>query len=293
MKLYYFAHPNFGDALNPFLWLNLLPNVFDEDASTLFIGTGTLLNDGVPRQARKVVFGTGAGYGSDLPKIDDRWTIYWVRGPLTARALGLDESSAISDGAMLLNTLDLPPVTQKGGTAFMPHWQSTSFWDWEKVCSSLGLTYIDPRGAVQDVLLTIRSSSLLITEALHGAIVADAFRVPWVAVRAYRSVLESKWQDWCRSLDMVYEPVRVPPLYSARSIVTKVRGTKNGAATLTRLAGLPVSVGNAFMLARVKQQFRAIQVTPPSRLSEEKTMRRAIERMQAQLARFQRQGAVT
>ncbi len=57
MKLYYFIDPsgNFGDDLNPWIWDRLLPDFFDQNADTLFIGIGTLLNHRIPYAAKKIV----------------------------------------------------------------------------------------------------------------------------------------------------------------------------------------------------------------------------------------------
>ena len=90
-RLYYFkgAKPNFGDELNPWLWPRLLPDLLDDNDDELFLGIGTILNDGVPAPPRKIVFGSGFGYGLP-PHVDSaKWNIYCVRGPLTANALGV------------------------------------------------------------------------------------------------------------------------------------------------------------------------------------------------------------
>ena len=43
----------------------------------------------MPDAPKKLVFGTGFGYGG-VPRLDESWIFYCVRGPRTARALGLD-----------------------------------------------------------------------------------------------------------------------------------------------------------------------------------------------------------
>ncbi len=93
MQLHYYRDGigNFGDDLNAWLWPRLIPDLLDDNPDTLFLGIGTLLNNRLPSRPRKVVFGTGAGYGESLPSLDERWRIYCVRGPLTAMALGLPE----------------------------------------------------------------------------------------------------------------------------------------------------------------------------------------------------------
>ena len=77
MKLFYFQHPfydNVGDDLNRWLWSELLPNFLDDNADTLLIGIGTLLNDTIPQARRTLVFGSGVGYGNGLPAIDNTWS---------------------------------------------------------------------------------------------------------------------------------------------------------------------------------------------------------------------------
>lgn len=214
MRLYYYGeYKNFGDILNTWLWPKLLPNTFDEDAGILFVGIGTLLNDFIPTEPFKVVFGAGVGYGKRLPVIDQNWKIYCVRGPLSAQALGLEPKLAVTDSAVLLRNIDLPPKKEHYPVSFMPHWQS-AHWNWKPICEQVGLHYIDPTAEIEQVLQAIQCSGLVIAEAMHGAIVADALRVPWIPVQANKWILDFKWHDWCQSLGLEYNPVRLPRLYS-------------------------------------------------------------------------------
>ena len=57
-----------------------------------------------------------------------------------------------------------------------------------------------------------RTLNKIVAEAMHGAIVADALRVPWVPVQLSDRILNLKWWDWCRSLNMEYKPLRFPPV---------------------------------------------------------------------------------
>jgi succinoglycan biosynthesis protein ExoV len=119
VKLYHCPIKNFGDALNTWLWPQLLPEVFDEDESVRFVGIGTLLNVGdLPPEPYKVVFGSGAGYGKRASVIDEKWRLYCVRGPLTAHALGVGAELALTDAAVLLRLLELPPPPRKSLSRF-------------------------------------------------------------------------------------------------------------------------------------------------------------------------------
>lgn len=59
-----------------------------------------------------------------------------------------------------------------------------------------GITLIDPRDPPLQLLDAIRRCTVLLSEALHGVIVADAFRVPWIAVRPLAAEHRPKWTDW-------------------------------------------------------------------------------------------------
>ncbi|MCA1993207.1 MAG: polysaccharide pyruvyl transferase family protein, partial [Coleofasciculus sp. S288] len=219
-KLHYYksSRGNFGDDLNVWLWSKLIPELVEvapsdvkvQSSDTLFVGIGTLLNHHVPREPFKVVFGAGVGYG-DLPIIDERWKFYCVRGPLSARALGLPPSVAITDAAALLRTVNLPSRPKLYSASFMPHHTANQSANWKVVCQLAGLHYIDPTQSVEDVLFEIQSSRVILAEAMHGAIVADALRVPWIPVQVTKTVNEFKWHDWCQSLNLEYKPVVIFP----------------------------------------------------------------------------------
>lgn len=219
MKLYYYKHStclNFGDDLNPWLFSKLLKGMLDDDENELLIGIGTLLNDKIPCAPKKIIFSSGAGYGTGLPIIDDTWKIYCVRGPLTAKLLKLDKNLAIIDGAVLVRKLYKHDTNTKNRKySFMPHISTASTGGalWRKVCEELDFGYIDPRGETEKIIKDIKSSEVLITEAMHGAIVAETFRVPWVPVVTNNEIFPFKWHDWCSSIGLEYEPVKLLPLW--------------------------------------------------------------------------------
>jgi succinoglycan biosynthesis protein ExoV len=214
--LYYCKTPkgNFGDDLNLWLWPRLAPEVCDEQDSTLFVGIGTILGHHIPPKPVKVVFGAGCGKLGPLPKIDDRWKIYCVRGPLTAARLGLDPALALVDPAILVRRFLNHPSRPKYPVSFMPHLQSMPHADWEALCARIGFHCIDPRAGVERVLRELQETELLLAEAMHGAIVADALRVPWIPVRMYSRFAEFKWQDWSQSIRVPLKLTDVPPIYA-------------------------------------------------------------------------------
>lgn len=178
----------------------------------MLIGIGTLLDHRIPKvPPKKLVFGAGVGYGR-LPDITSDWRFLCVRGPRTAAALKLPSSTILGDSAMLVRELMMPSDKMRDEVSFMPHHESAHRGDWEAVCRSTGFRYLDPTIAVEITLNAIRESSLVISEAMHGIIVADALRVPWIPVCSSPHVLELKWHDWSESVGIEHSFEWLPPL---------------------------------------------------------------------------------
>jgi succinoglycan biosynthesis protein ExoV len=222
LRLYYYkdARGNFGDDLNLWLWPQILPNTVDIDnpfyafsdvsslksRETLFVGIGSLLNHQLPTGCDKVILGAGYGYGR-VPVVDDRWKVFAVRGPISAKILQIDPALSITDSAVLVRNLPLPSVKKKYRCSFFAYHETAEIIQWRHVCRAIGMNYIDPSKSVDSILLDIRESEIVLCEAMHAAIVADALRVPWIPVKIFHTINELNWQDWCESIDLRYNPV--------------------------------------------------------------------------------------
>jgi succinoglycan biosynthesis protein ExoV len=218
MELVYYRDPvgNFGDDLNAYVWEKVLPaHVFKADG-TLLMGIGSIFNALLAplsrtRGKRVFVIGSGAGYGP-LPPAWETWNILGVRGPLTAALIGRPEL-AMTDSAALLASLQpvesSPPA--RDAILVMPHHHSISRGNWEQVAVQAGMTFVDPRWSVSTIMEQFSRAKLVITEAMHGAIVADTLRIPWLPIVITPDALPFKWTDWALSVDMAYEPVRISP----------------------------------------------------------------------------------
>lgn len=213
MKLFYYNGKdqgiqagNFGDELNPWLWDQLIPNILSNSEKVLFVGIGTLLNEHLSKAPQKIIFGSGVGYGK-IPIIDPTWKIYFVRGRLSAKALELNPELGLTDPAILVRQFYTSSELKKYKNSYMPHFTEAIYngLAWKEVCQSLNIHYIDPTAPVQQVLEEIGTSEVLFAEAMHGAIVADALRVPWIAVNTKKEILDFKWQDWLSSIEIPYK----------------------------------------------------------------------------------------
>lgn len=210
--------PNFGDDLNDVLWPALAPELFADDdlqaaAGEAFVGVGTIVGLDPGRSRRLHVFTSGAGYSAP-----DRWrgldvTWHCVRGPVTARVLGLEADRALTDGALLAPLVDgLCPVPgTTGRTLVVPHFETIAFPGWHEAARLADFDLVDPRGKPRDVIAALAGARLVLTESLHGAILADAFGVPWRGFAVSRNFSAAKWADWTASLGLAVDVTVVPP----------------------------------------------------------------------------------
>lgn len=228
MRLFYYKDEigNFGDDLNPWLWSRLLPGFLDDDASEWLVGIGTLLNHKLPASGVKHIFGSGYGYGQ-MPAIDKSYNFICVRGPKTAEMLGLPAKLALTDAAILIRTVPLPSQARASHFGFIPHCTSNSHFAWDVLCKELGFNYINPSWSVDQVLEEFRKCEVVLCEAMHGAIVCDALRIPWIPVSCYDHISAFKWEDWLQTLDLPYAPISISSLYDGEARLRPSARLKN------------------------------------------------------------------
>lgn len=216
MRLHYYQSvSNFGDDLNRWLWAEIFGGTLPVRANLRLVGIGTILDDEIPCDRRIVVLGSGVGYKKlPPPAVVAQWRILGVRGPLTACALGLPPSKVITDSALLLRTLGrgqpISSCQRNGGLVFMPHHRSDDIGVWPDVCRRAGVRYLSPYGDSRETLEILKHARLVLAEAMHGAIVADALRVPWIPVVTSCDISSFKWVDWTSSMKLEYKPFYIP-----------------------------------------------------------------------------------
>jgi succinoglycan biosynthesis protein ExoV len=93
-------------------------------------------------------------------------------------------------------------VPKRYRLSFIPHWESLVYGAWPEAAAQAGLHLIDVRWPVDTVLDHTLASEVVICEAMHGAIVADALRIPWIAVQPLMRINQPKWLDWADSLGL-------------------------------------------------------------------------------------------
>lgn len=221
---------NFGDDLNEWIWDDLLPGWRSWQPDWTLVGVGTVLSSIHFRADRRyLICGSGTGFGQP-PDVSDarRWRIAFVRGSGTAARMNLPEEMAISDPAILIPSIARFSGRQQArGTAFIPHCDSDAspIYDWDRICRAAGLNYVSPRRDSHQVIRAIISSEAVITESMHGAIIADSFRVPWKPVRLVGNFNTFKWEDWASGLGLSFRiaPLPAPTIKQIPRIIGRLK----------------------------------------------------------------------
>ncbi len=214
MKIVQWDTTNFGDCLNDLIWPHFLPSYELLHPQALLYGIGSLINHRIPADLDKYFFGSGFGHGQ-FPNIDDRYKFVWVRGPRTAALIkqraGI-QPDFVSDGALLLKRIYTAPVNKTYDLSFIPHCSVATGGLKDRLteaCCNLGIHYIDVERNRDSVIHEIRASRRIMTEALHGAIVSDAFSIPWIPL-SRPGIFEFKWLDYCETVNRCYSPCELP-----------------------------------------------------------------------------------
>lgn len=216
MQLVYYRRkrvPNFGDDLNAVLWQGLAPDLFDDDPEVGFVGIGTIIGMPCGEVGRLHVFSSGIGYDR-LEAWRDKQVEYWcVRGPISGRMLGLPEDRVLTDGAILTPLVEGFPkaATGSGGTVIIPHFQTLDHPGWPEVARLTGYELLDPRADPYSVVARIAAAGLVLTESLHGAILADVYGIPWIGFATSKNFGVTKWVDWTMSLGLSFDLAIIPP----------------------------------------------------------------------------------
>lgn len=214
MALFYYSKfkertgvENFGDDINPALLGRFIKkSILSSDKICLF-GIGTILHDNNLNDNqhfhRKVIFSSGVGYGNLTKKLDESWDIACVRGPKSAEALGVGLEKSVCDGAILLSDVYKKPAVRRSRGLFVPHVSShiSAGFLLKDIVESLGLDYLPPIGSSDEFIEKVAGAPFLVTEAMHGAILADSMRVPWTPI-GFHEFLEFKWNDWMESVGL-------------------------------------------------------------------------------------------
>lgn len=138
----------------------------------------------------------------------------FLRGPLSNYTLG-NHFNYITDSAYCLQFTQLYDqllnIKKKHKIGLIPYFRSDDLVPWKSIAEKLGMHYISARCEQSDLISTLKeiaSCELIVSEAMHGAIIADILRIPWsrFVLTTYKcegsNVADYKWMDWMYSLNI-------------------------------------------------------------------------------------------
>lgn len=192
---------NVGDDVNAELWRRLIPDLDTLATADWLIGIGTILDERVNSlPGSKVVMGSGLRPNT-AGRLQGDIRIAAVRGFLTAERLGLDSSVAACDPGFLIARLWPTANGVADSIGVIPHVYSEQWTEISRAGIDAGLDVISPTLPIETFLQRLRRCKRVYCESMHGAIFADALRIPWARVRLTShyfegaGVSEFKWED--------------------------------------------------------------------------------------------------
>ncbi|RWO92563.1 polysaccharide pyruvyl transferase family protein [Mesorhizobium sp.] len=243
---------NYGDnlmaALLPALF-NLQPEFVGQDRAEL-ISTGSVIDSYHRRHPKGVklikrrpwrtlhVWGSGFMSSTGRPDWPQTLAFHAVRGPLSAEKLG-QPGLATGDPALLLPRIWPKPATTGRAVAIVPHFTANRHFR-AKYASSLPRHWkiVDLLDDPQKITRAIAESDMVISNSLHGLIVADAYGIPSVRIEGdsrikgdgfkYRDYEAFRGASWdvlkfedvlARSVDLIPADARQPDAIRMTSLL--------------------------------------------------------------------------
>jgi succinoglycan biosynthesis protein ExoV len=302
MPVYYFkdSRGNVGDDLNALI----LRHFFDFDkcskASYTLVGIGTLINNRLPLSREFIFFTTGYGYQKPPNFNDTRVSAIGLRGPMTLTKLRpfLQENESnipLIDGAYL--TPDLIPknaTPEPNRVGLIPHVDSMQIGRWEEIAKRGQFCLIDPRWEPSKFIGALTSCSTVITEAMHGAILADAYRVPWAGFAAHIHINTDKWHDWSESLSIPLHINSVSPVFKGDEglpFMSRVKNIIKRTAQKTKLYNNnwtlpPVARSNNKDMERTLDELKQIAAREKYQLSDYAIVQEKLAQLRARIDEF-------
>ena len=155
-----------------------------------------------------IIYGSGAI--DEIPKLVGRPTkVLSVRGPLSRNVLienGIECPEVYGDPALLLPLIYSPKVTKKNKIGIIPHYRTDdmTFVSFMKKNYDVSIIDMSQYDKWTDIVDRIRECSVIISESLHGLIVAEAYGIPsvWVEITPHEYPWEwgVKFRDFYESI---------------------------------------------------------------------------------------------
>jgi succinoglycan biosynthesis protein ExoV len=190
---------NFGDYLSVVILraLGVKPEPPVADEPSLF-AIGAILSTHHYRAAeasKVIVWGSGAGqWSADDPPLDFRA----VRGPITRDLFRLPVETPLGDPALLLPDLVRVSPVPVATMLYVNHVGADPAItpDWADASVDTRLTGPNAYAEALAIVARIAAAKFVAADSLHGAIVAQAYGVPWAPCSTWGQRPTLKWYDW-------------------------------------------------------------------------------------------------
>lgn len=200
------GRPNFGDDLNPHLWRTVLGREIRlaPRGAPHVLGMGSILERATPDS---VIAGSGfirPPCSGSVPVC----RVLAVRGALSARGMGAD--CLLGDPAVLVPLVFPRQAGPRIPIGIVPHVTQLRLL---RAQAPRGVEVIDVRAPPVEVVGRISRCDCILSQSLHGLIVADGYGVPnaWLAPSDCMIGGRFKFDDYYSTTDRSPEPVRLDP----------------------------------------------------------------------------------
>jgi hypothetical protein len=191
------GHPNFGDALTPWLLprYGILP-VHRTASRARLVGVGSVL-EFLPREFDGAIWGSGLIRGESYPL--PRARVLAVRGELTRALIGADSRAALGDPGLLVSRWLRRP-RRRWDVALVPHGHHRSHTAFLAMAASAqrSVLVVDVHQGAASAVRQIAAADVVITTSLHGLVTADSFGIPavWTTLEPPLDGGDFKFRDY-------------------------------------------------------------------------------------------------
>lgn len=171
------GHPNFGDALTPWLLpkYGILP-IHRSPSRAQVAGAGSIL-EFLPADYSGAIWGSGLirDHEYRLPRAH----VLAVRGELTRERIGAADDVTLGDPGLLVARWIRRP-RRRWDVGLVPHGHHRAHREFLALARSEGLTVhvIDVHQSAPGAVRDIAACGAIVTTSLHGLVTADAFGIP-------------------------------------------------------------------------------------------------------------------
>ena len=214
IPLYYWdSVPNFGDFIGPYILSKITEKPIININNLKYSGimaVGSIIQ--LLDRERMIIWGSGLicepneHVKENIQKYNPK--VLSVRGKKTAQCLieagiSVPDQKYYGDPALVLPLFYTPSVNSCEKIGICPHYIHKEYFV-EKNFNQIDFSIIDVQQNMELVVDSIVSSTVCISTSLHGLIIAQAYKIPWVWLEIYDNNLvgnEFKFQDFFSTID--------------------------------------------------------------------------------------------